>query len=82
MRLRRSGIPVTTTPSDIEGVEAEVRRLMAKHAGIAPRGWTSSEQRAVIHRMIDAQLDVHKVLAEIAALDFDPAPVAPPEYTD
>ena len=56
------------TRLDSEAAEAEVRRLMAKHAAIAPRGWTSVAQRAQIRRQIDAALDARSgaLLAEYA----------------
>lgn len=46
---------------DSEVCEAEVRRLMAKHAAITPRGWTSIANRERIHRQIDAYLDAWRL---------------------
>lgn len=53
----------------LEAIEAEVRRLMAKHANIPARGWTTTAQRATIHRQIDTLLDAHAAWTQLAELD-------------
>jgi hypothetical protein len=46
-------------------VEAEIRRLMAKHSAINPRGWSTGQERATLHRLIDSYLDEYALLAEL-----------------
>lgn len=40
-----------------ESIEAEVRRLMARHAAIVERGWSTRQERQVIQLRIDNTLD-------------------------
>jgi hypothetical protein len=51
-----------------EAVEAEVRRLMAQHAAIVPRGWQGMKDREILHRKIDRLLDEHAMRAEVEAV--------------
>jgi hypothetical protein len=43
--------------TEAERIEADIRRQMALHAAIAPRGWQSSGDRAALHKSIDGLLD-------------------------
>ena len=45
------------SPTKAERLEASVRRLMAQHARIAPRGFDSTRERDRLHRLIDTGLD-------------------------
>jgi hypothetical protein len=58
-------------PLATELVEAEIRRLMAKHSAINPRGWSSGRERATLHRIIDQYLDEHALLAEMAPYEAE-----------
>lgn len=51
-----------------DDVEADVRVLMAKHAKIEPRGWTTAQQRAILHKRIDAFLDEHAIRLGLSEL--------------
>lgn len=52
-----------------EVVEAEIRRLMAKHAGVADRGWSTCRERASLHRRIDDLLDEWLIWRDVEGLD-------------
>lgn len=45
------------TATKAERLEASVRRLMAQHASIEPRGYDTTRERARLHRLIDTGLD-------------------------
>lgn len=45
---------------DPETLEAEVRKLMAAHAAIKPRGFDTIRQRDALHRRIDDLLDQYE----------------------
>lgn len=48
-----------------EHVEADIRKAMAEHAKIPPRGWQSDRQRAILRDRIDRLCDEHAALLEI-----------------
>jgi hypothetical protein len=43
--------------TEAERIEADIRRQMAAHAAIDPRGWDSSRDRAAIRARIDRLFD-------------------------
>lgn len=48
----------TATPETVlDRIEYEVRRTMAEHARIEPRGWDSKRKRAELHEAVDILLD-------------------------
>ena len=51
-----------------EDIEAEVRRLMASHAAIAPRGFDAQRQRNYLHALVDELLDEHLIASLLASL--------------
>lgn len=51
-----------------EVVEADVRRTMAEHAAIDPRGWQTERQRTILHQRVDRLLDEYAALLEIEAM--------------
>ena len=67
-RFARQGVLV---PDDPERLEAEIRKLMARHASTAPRGFDSNRQRHALHREIDSLLDRLSIAVEVARLDAD-----------
>ena len=50
----------------IEHVEADIRKAMAEHAAILPRGWQTMQQRNILHRRIDGWLDEYALMADVA----------------
>ena len=51
-----------------EDIEAEVRKVMAAHAAIKPRGFDSIKERARLHRLVDTLLDEWSLIAGMAGL--------------
>ena len=47
------------TLTDPATIEARARRLMAQHAAIEPRGWTSERARVDLRELIDVELDAY-----------------------
>lgn len=44
-------------PPASELLEAEIRRLMARHAAITERGWATRQERQVLQTRIDNHID-------------------------
>jgi len=55
------------TDRDPAEIEATIRRLMAAHTALAPRGWETIRQRQKIHARIDALLDELALEAMVGA---------------
>ena len=50
----------------IEDVEADIRKAMAAHAAIEPRGWQTTLQRQMLHRRIDGWFDEYALMVDVA----------------
>lgn len=53
---------------DGEQLEADVRKLMARHAATKARGWDGQRDRARLHAEIDVLLDDWLIVAGLAGL--------------
>lgn len=58
--------PIEPVAHDLAALEADTRRLMAQHAAINPRGWTTQRERADLHARIDNRLDAWNALSALA----------------
>ena len=55
-----------TAERTLETVEADIRKAMAAHAAIIPRGWQTTMQREMLHRHIDRWLDEYAMMTDVA----------------
>ena len=59
---------VSDEPRDLEHVEADIRKAMAEHAAIQPRGFDSIKARESLHRKIDAWFDEYAMRLDVEAV--------------